>query len=57
MRNLSDIERIERRGIMEDIEDIFWAHIAHENGSTIFPEKEDIEAIRKIINYYTGENK
>ncbi len=42
---------------MEDIEDIFWAHIAHENGSTIFPEKEDIEAIRKIINYYTGENK
>jgi hypothetical protein len=42
---------------MEEIERIFWAHVAHENEATILPEKEDIETIRKIINYYTGENK
>ena len=42
---------------MEEIENIFWASIAHENGATILPEKEDIEAIRKIINYYIGGKK
>ena len=42
---------------MEEIENIFWSYLAHEKGATIIVEKQDIEAIRNIINYYIKEKK